>query len=92
MITQTIINFIIGIVTTLFGILPTATLDSLPIIGSTISDTIQTMVETWNAFMVTVPYAIVLWNVFIYVIIPFEIILLVTKAILGSRVPAHTTN
>jgi len=90
MITQTIINFFIGVINAVFNALPTANLSELPIIGSTITDTLQTIVETWNAFMVTFPYAIVLWNCFIYVILPFELLLLLAKFFLGHRTPAHT--
>jgi len=92
MITQTIINFIVGAINTVFASLPTARLSDLPVVGSTITDTLSTIIETWNAFLITFPYAVVLWNCFIYVILPFEILLLIAKFFLGHRVPAHTTN
>lgn len=92
MLIQTLLNSIIGFVQAIFDLLPTATLADLPIIGTTVSDTLETVIETWNAFMVTFPYAVTLWDVFIFVILPFEILLLVAKFLLGHRVPAHTTN
>jgi len=92
MLIQTLLNTVIEFVKAIFDLLPTATLSDLPIIGDTIAVTLETVVETWNAFMVTFPYANTLWEVFIYVILPFEILLLVAKFLLGHRVPAHTTN
>jgi len=91
-----IINLIIGAIleffTALFYFLPVVTISSLPYVGTDLSNILDQIVLIWNAFMVTFPYAQTIWTIFLTVILPFEILLLVAKVILGSRVPAHTTN
>jgi len=89
-----LLNFIIAIVSHvinfIFSLLPVATIKDIPIIGVFMYDFLLNMVETFNAFFVTFPYAIELWNVFIYVMIPFELAVLLIKFILGARTPiAH---
>jgi len=71
-------------------ILPPVHLNALPFIGSGFYDLLVTMVSMWNAFIVTFPYAGIAWNVFLYVILPFELIMIIGKAFLGSRMPHHT--
>jgi len=81
------------VLSTLFSLfLPIVTLSSIPLVGPFISSTLGTVVGVWNAFLVTFPYAQLPWTIFLYVIIPFELILLILKAILGSRVPTHNTH
>lgn len=43
----------------------------------------------WVSFMQTFPYAIVAWHMLLWVVLPFELLMLVFKMILGSRLPAH---
>ena len=69
----------------IFYYLPIVTLSSLPYIGDTIASLLLTVVKTWNSFLVTFPYAVVGWNIFKYVILPFEGLLLLSKFLLGSR-------
>lgn len=89
-----IINLLISVFLTIFGailsFLPTVTIADIAYIGPTLSETLTIMISTWNAFMVTFPYAETLWNVFIYVILPFEFTMLIAKFFLGQRLPAHT--
>lgn len=73
-----------------FSFLPTATLADIPVVGDSVRSILVTAVTSWNSFMQTFPYTIVLWEVFIYVIIPFEFAMMVLKLFLGSRSPgAH---
>jgi len=89
MITTLITGSIGFILTAIFYFLPVVTISSIPVIGTAVSGYIDTIVTTWNAFMITFPYAQTGWDVFIYVILPFEILLLLGKMFLGSRVPSH---
>jgi hypothetical protein len=67
--------------------LPVVSLSDIPFIGSTIRGLLLSVVEYWNAAQDTFPYLIVLWHVFIYVILPFELLMLTVKLVLGSRAP-----
>ena len=49
------------------------------------SSVLLTAVVLFNTFLETFPYAIVGWHMFLYVVIPFEILLIVLKVFLGSR-------
>jgi len=83
---------VISLFVLIFGFLPVVTLADIPLIGSSLSSTLVTAVQIWNAFLVTFPYAQIVWNIFLIVIVPLEILLLIAKFFLGSRLPAHTTN
>jgi len=71
----------------IFFFLPVATIATLPVFGQAISDTLYTAVYTWNAFLVTFPYAEVVWQMFLWVVIPLEIGILIEKFFLGHRTP-----
>lgn len=81
---------IFGIFTTFLGSEET-TIATIPIVGQYLSDILTTAVGYFNSFVVTFPYIVIDWQIFIYVIIPFELGLLVAKVLLGSRVPAHNS-
>jgi len=94
MIINFIINFILlalGFIFTAGGLLPPVDIASIPFIGEFLSSTLITVVQVWNAFVDSFPYAGVAWNIFIWVVLPFEVILLVAKFILGHRVPTNDT-
>jgi len=86
-----IINFIIKILfdffTAIFSFLPVVTLASIPVIGDTISSILLTMVQKYNAFTETFPYAQTGMRIFVYVILPVQLLMIVAKFFLGSRVP-----
>jgi len=65
------------------------TISSIPYVGVALSEILTTAVLKFNAFMVTFPYAQPVWFRFLWVIIPFEILLLVAKFFFGNRLPAH---
>ncbi len=75
---------IFAIPTAIFG---EAKIANLPFVGSFLNTTLLSVSGTWNAFVVTFPYAGIAWDVFVYVIVPFEVIMLFLKVFLGSRVP-----
>ena len=89
MLTTLFLNIIIAIVGVIFWIIPTVTLASIPVFGQPIVDILTSMIQMWNAFMVTFPYAQTAWHLVLWVIIPFEIGLLVLKFFLGHRTPIH---
>jgi len=94
MIINLFLNFlflVLGFVFTLGGLLPPVDIASLPFIGEFLSSTLITVVQILNAFVDSFPYAGVAWNIFIWVILPFEVVLLVAKFILGHRVPTNDT-
>jgi len=67
--------------------LPRVDLSDLPIAGPTIQETLLEVIITWNAVMVTVPYLQVVWYVFLFGVMPFELGLLLLKVFLGNRTP-----
>jgi len=87
-----IINLLLSVFLSIFqGILyflPVVTIADIPVIGSIVQSSLITMVQTWNAFIVTFPYAGTVSTVFFAVIIPFEFLMLVGKFLLGHRMPA----
>lgn len=52
---------------------------------------LTTAVSYYHGITETVPYLQVVWNCFLFVL-AFEVVLLVLKLVLGSRLPAHTIN
>jgi hypothetical protein len=90
MILNFIISFVAHIVDFLFGSLPNATIADLPYVGDTIQVVLIQAVSIWNSWMVTFPYSVDVWNRFVFGIIPFELLLVLVRFILGNRTPvAH---
>lgn len=85
-----IIGMMINAIMSLF--LPIVTISSIPIVGPSVYSVLVTVVSTWNAFLVTFPYAALPWKLFLFVILPFELLLLVAKLILGHRLPISHAN
>jgi len=92
MITNLFIDTAVLFIQGVFQFLPVVTLASLPIIGDSIRSILISVVSTWNGVLVTFPYFIVVWNIFRFVILPFEGLMLLGKFILGSRSPSHQTD
>jgi len=90
MIFNLLINLVLLVFGSLFVFLPEVSIASLPYIGPSISSFLYQAMGIWNAFMVTFPYAQIGWQVFLYVILPFEVLMLVGKFFLGSRMPHNT--
>jgi len=91
MIINLILSTIVLIITTVFSILPTVTIASIPVIGTTLNSTLITIIQTWNAFMNTLPYAQVVWQC-VLIILGFELLMLIGKFFLGHRMPDKTVN
>lgn len=89
MIINLLINVILAIFAGIFSFLPPVTIASIPIIGGPASTALLAMVKTWNALLSTVPYLEHLWDIFLFVILPFEGLLLIAKFFMGNRTPAH---
>ena len=89
MILNLFIETILYVISGIFYIVPTATIADLPLYGSQISSVLYEIMGTWNAFLEIFPYGLIAWHIFLWVIIPFELALLVMKFFLGSRVPAN---
>lgn len=80
------------ILSVVFYIFPVVTIADIPLIGDAISSSLYTAMGYWNSFMVTFPYAEATWNAFLFVIIPFEVALLLLKFFLGHRTPIKETH
>jgi len=89
MIVSVILTVLTGALNVIFFLLPTATLASIPFIGSTISSTLTSFILWMNAFIDTFPYAEIVWNLFIYGVIPFELALIAMRFFFGSRTPVN---
>jgi len=92
MITEILLSVVLALFGIIFGFLPIVTLEGLPLIGTEVSNGLLFFVTKWNAFLVTFPYAETAWNVFLLIILPFELLILLSKFFLGSRSPASTHN
>lgn len=90
MITLLIIQFVVFVLGLIFGFLPVVTIADIPIMGEFVSTYLLQAVLILNAFMETFPYATTLWDMFIYVILPFEFTMLIAKFFLGHRLPVNT--
>jgi hypothetical protein len=91
-----IINLLLSVLLNLFSLififLPIVKISDIPYIGTTVSSILLTMVETWNAFIASFPYAGIAWNVLLLVVLPFELLMLLGKFFLGHRLPAQPNN
>jgi len=85
MITNLILTIIVAVFNTIMELIPSASIATIPLIGETVSAFLLTMIQTWNTFLITFPYAQTGWDVFRFVILPFELTLLVVNFFLGSR-------
>lgn len=68
-------------------IFPPVTLENIWVIGPFVRSTLVLAVGYWNSFLDTFPYAELPWQIFIYFIIWFEIVLMILRGILGARSP-----
>lgn len=76
----------------LFVFLPVVSIASIPVIGHFVVSILETIVETWNAFLITFPYAVIAWHMLLWVILPFEILMAVGKFFFGNRMPSKDIN
>jgi hypothetical protein len=89
MIINLLINMVVSVISAIMSFLPKVTLASIPWAGNAISVSLTTMIQLWNSFMVTFPYAVYVWHAFLWVILPFEALMLLGKFLLGHRMPAN---
>jgi len=89
MITTFLLYAILIIVGVFFFLLPVVTIADIPVYGDRIFELLTTSVGYFHSFQATFPYATIVWTVFIFVIIPFELLLLGGKFLFGSRMPRH---
>lgn len=89
MIFNFLISFVVLILGSIFGLLPEYGISDIPYVGQWVYATLQIAVEYMNEFLTIVPPLETLWHVFIWVVIPFELVLMIVKLLLGSRTPAN---
>jgi len=87
MIINLIIQVLINILGAIFYFLPIVSIEDIPLIGESVSNTLLTIIYTWNAVVETLPYLGTVSTVFFTIIIPFEILVILSKFFLGSRSP-----
>jgi hypothetical protein len=87
MITTLLTTIIYYVLLGIFYFLPIVTLSDIPFIGEQIVSILTTIIGIWNSFRDTFPYAGTIWDVFLFVIIPTEIVILTLKFFLGHRAP-----
>jgi len=90
MIWNAIIGGIFGLLEALFGWLPVVTIEDLYYFGPGIHSNLITVIQHWNAFMETFPYAETAWTITLWIIIPTELTILGFKIFLGQRVPVNS--
>jgi len=86
MILQLLLNFVLAVLNAIFSWLP-------PVIELPfgVDSILVTAVRYFHGAMTTVPYLQVVWTCFLWAL-AFELLMLVLKIILGSRVPANNVN
>jgi len=89
MILNLLINALLLLFGGIFSFFEPVSLADLPVAGPLLSSTLTSAVQIWNTFMETVPYLQFPWTLFLVVVLPFEILLLIAKFILGHRSPAN---
>lgn len=92
MILNLLIQFLLLLLSAIFSIFPVVSIASIPWAGEFISETLTSMVLTWNAFMETFPYAEVGWHMLLWVILPFEALMSLAKFFFGARLPESKIN
>jgi len=92
MIFNALIYLVLLVISAVFSILPVVTLASIPIIGPSLSGFLISAVRMYNGFITTFPYAQTGFRLLVYVIIPFELLMILGKFLLGSRLPANHNN
>jgi hypothetical protein len=88
MILNYIFDAIVNIINGVLSFLPVVSLSS--VFGLDLASPLSGVVSTWNAFMITFPYAMVAWHMLLWVVLPFEALMLLGKFLLGHRLPVNT--
>lgn len=83
MIITLILQVLVYMISGIFWLLPTV---SLPV---GVVSAMTNMVQYYNSFLDIFPFAVLPTQIFLWIILPFEIGLLIAKFFLGSRIPAH---
>jgi len=89
MIFNLLIYLILVVVSSIFNLLPVVTLSSIPLIGTAMRGFLVSAIQMYNGFITTFPYAQTAFQIMLYVIIPFELLMLLGKFLLGHRLPAN---
>lgn len=92
MITTAFLMILTAVLNAIFWIIPDVSISDIPLIGSVARDSLITAVSYLNSFTSAIPYFQLPWNLFVFVILPFEITLLSLKFILGHRLPINHIN
>lgn len=92
MIFNQLINLVLLVVGGISSALPVATIDRIPYAGPSIASALTYIAGLWNTFLDTFPYGLVAWHMLIWVILPFEIVMLGAKFLLGTHLPSREIN
>jgi len=92
MLIDILIFIIVKLFQTIFILFPEVSLADMPLIGSFLYDFLVLAVRMWNSFMITLPYAKIAWDAFVFVLLPFELAMIVLQFFLGSRSPVKNSD
>jgi hypothetical protein len=92
MIITLILQFIVSFIGMVMSIVPTAHIGQVPLVGEDIVTYLNMMVGSYNLGASILPYLSIVKSMLVYVILPFEISVLLLKVFLGSRTPVREIN
>jgi len=90
MVISLILNFIADAFATVMSIMPSVGIQDIPYIGEAVYTYWVLAVSYMHTAFTIIPFTEIVWNSFVYVIIPFEFSLLILKVFLGSRTPINS--
>jgi len=90
MIILLLFNFLIAVLSIIFGFFGDAYIRDLPVIGSVVASSLEMAVMMFNSFAYTFPYVTPVFQTFLYIILPFEVSVKLIKFFLGNRSPVNT--
>lgn len=86
MIFNFLFDFILIVLSSIINIIPSVNISGILFIGDDLYNILVQMIRIWNGAIYSFPYLEIL-NIVLFVIISFELLVLVVKLLLGSRSP-----
>lgn len=87
MIITLLLNFIADFIQMLTSIIPNVGVKDIPFIGQSIAYYLALAVGYLNTGIGILPFGEIVWHSLLYVILPFEFMLITLKVFFGSRTP-----
>jgi len=90
MIITFILSSVVNLLTQIFSALPSVGVADIPYIGDFIATYLTLAVSYMNTAIGILPFLGIVWHTFIWVVLPFEMALLIAKFLFGSRLPVNS--